>query len=726
MWGQREVSVALLPQHGITRLDAVDGVDEYLARGVDPQFTTADPSVVRRIRPGWWRIRWTLRQRDGWVLTPMIYFDYGRGFSEADAVMLNEPDAEGVSDTVVHVRARVRSLRMDPTVRDARFVSDAIHMTRLGRVEAARRMLEGVASHEYGSVEQAEALRKRLVPHLLVPLRMQGRTGLWNAYLHAGALRCRSYALWHRLYTPMVAHLRPRASALEPGGPAVAIVVDATGAGHDSLAAMLDSVQAQLWSRWTLHVGVPACLETSARALIDARASDDPRIVLHDADVPAWAQGVLMLVREPLLLHLAHDDVLAPHATCEFAHAAAAVPHAQVLYSDSDVLDAAGRRTDPRFKPAWNPVLFSEHDYIGTAWVARTQHLRARGMQDGLAAWLKIALDGLDLPAVMHVPKMLVHGTARSASLAGRARSSRQPVTDGPRVSVVIPTRDGLALLRTAVDGVRTGTAYANVDLVVVDNGSVEPETLEYLAALDAEPRCRVVRDDAPFNFSALVNLGVLSCGGEFICLLNNDIEVVDADWLGAMMAHAMQPGVGAVGAQLHYPDGTLQHGGILLGVGGVAGHAHHGAPCDTDGYMQRAVAAQELSAVTAACMVVRREAFEEVGGFDEGFPVAFNDVDFCLRLRQAGWRIVYTPHAQLCHHESVSRGKEDTTSKKARFDSEVQRMRERWLDVLLDDPAYNPNLSLDWSDFSPSFPPRGDLVGTHMPASWWQARPRR
>jgi len=246
---------------------------------------------------------------------------------------------------------------------------------------------------------------------------------------------------------------------------------------------------------------------------------------------------------------------------------------------------------------------------------------------------------------------------------------------------------------------------------VIVDNGSRDPRAVAYLAALATQPGIQVIRDDSPFNYSRLNNGAVAHCRGEVICLLNDDIEVVTPNWLEEMVSFAVKADVGAVGARLWYPDGTLQHGGVIIGAGGVAGHAHLRLPKGSPGYFGRAVLQQELSAVTGACLMVRRTVFAEVGGLDEQIAVAFNDIDFCLRLRAAGYRNIWTPFAELIHHESASRGPEDSPEKITRFQREVCFMHERWGDVLAGDPHYNLNLSMRVGDYSldrsPSRPPR-------------------
>ncbi|HTO99095.1 MAG TPA: glycosyltransferase, partial [Myxococcales bacterium] len=237
---------------------------------------------------------------------------------------------------------------------------------------------------------------------------------------------------------------------------------------------------------------------------------------------------------------------------------------------------------------------------------------------------------------------------------------------------------------------------------------SRSPETLDYLASLERRRVARVLRFDAPFNFSALNNFAAAQATGAVLGLLNNDIEALEEGWLEEMVSQAMRPDIGAVGARLLYPDRTVQHAGVVVGIGGVASHPHKRARSDDPGYAGRAQLVQDVSAVTAACLLVRSETFHRVGGFDEAFPVAFNDVDFCLRVRQLGLRNLWTPFATLIHHESKSRGSDEVSrGKRARFRSEYQLMRSRWGEALLNDPAYSPNLTLEADDFSFAWPPR-------------------
>jgi GT2 family glycosyltransferase len=275
-------------------------------------------------------------------------------------------------------------------------------------------------------------------------------------------------------------------------------------------------------------------------------------------------------------------------------------------------------------------------------------------------------------------------------------------------VTLIIPTRNRFDLLRRCVESVYRKTTYPNFELIIVDNQSDETATLNYLATLERERGVKILRYDAPFNFSAINNLAVRHARGEIIGLINNDLEVITPDWLNEMVSHAIRSEVGVVGAMLYYPDNTIQHAGTILGWGGVAGHAYKKRPRGYPGQASRAMLCQNLSAVTAACLVVRRQVFDEVGGLDESsLAVGFNDVDLCLRIMEKGYRNLWTPYAEMYHHESASRGYENTPERKSRFEKECEYMKQRWGKLLLNDPAYNPNLALDKATFSLAIPPR-------------------
>ena len=278
-----------------------------------------------------------------------------------------------------------------------------------------------------------------------------------------------------------------------------------------------------------------------------------------------------------------------------------------------------------------------------------------------------------------------------------------------PLVSIIVPTHNAAALVHVCIASIFARTLYQPIEILLVNNRSDDPAALALFADLAREDGVRVLDYDAPFNYSAINNLAAHQARGEVLCLLNNDIEVLDPGWLDELVSHALRPGIGAVGARLYYPDFRLQHAGVITGLGGVAGHAFKDFARGEPGTPQfRPHLVHNVSAVTAACLVIRRSLYFAAGGFDEDdLTVAFNDVDFCLKVEALGYRNLYTPFAELLHHESASRGRENTPEKIRRFQGEIAAIQRRWGSRLLEDPAYNPNLSLDSEDFALAYPPR-------------------
>jgi GT2 family glycosyltransferase len=443
------------------------------------------------------------------------------------------------------------------------------------------------------------------------------------------------------------------------------------------------------------------------------------------------------------------DWIPAPHALLLVAEAIAAFAPAQMIYGDDDCVDAHGQRHSPCMRCDWNQELLRSGLYVNGLVAVRSDALPSLGTLEAgtwRAAWWSLLLrlaERLQAHEVLHVPHVLGHRMSnagashepllasdaelavlqahldRSAPGAVAQRGAEGGVHVGypvpepmPWVSLIIPTRNGLQLLRQCVQSIVDKTDYAHYEIVIVDNGSDDDATLEYLQQLRGDARIRVHRDDRPFNFSALNNAAVRICRGTLVGLINNDIEVIHGGWLREMVGLALRPDVGAVGARLWFADGTLQHAGVVLGIGGIAAHVHRLLPRAQPGYHGRARLTQEFSAVTAACLVLRREVFDRLGGLDEvNLAVDYNDIDFCLRIRRAGLRVIWTPHAQLYHHESATRGRQRPAAQQQRYDREVAFMQTTWRPWLHNDPAYNPNLTLRGTQFELAERPRVDLV---------------
>lgn len=414
--------------------------------------------------------------------------------------------------------------------------------------------------------------------------------------------------------------------------------------------------------------------------------------VIGSGDTPDLASALARIDwdRRPWLMPVIAGDMIAPNAAVTY-RAVLAEQNAPVrlLYADDDVLDRRGRRTTPHFKPDWNSELFRHFDYLTGACIVQAGR---EDMPEGRPDWaetLVARMAGQETP--VHVRQMLHHRRKRIMPTLPAAPAILPD--DLPPVTVIVPTRNRMDLLRTCLEGV-AATRYRDVDVIVIDNDSDDPDTLAYLAALDPV-RYQVLRHHGPFNYAAMNNRAVEGAQGCLLCLLNNDIEVIEPDWLTTMATQALRDDVGAVGARLLYPDGRIQHAGVVIGVGNAAGHAHRFFHPDDKGYFHRHALPQFTSAVTAACLVVQRDRFLAVGGLDaQNFAVAFNDVDLCLRLNQRGWQSLYEPRATLIHHESVSRGLDQDPVGAARFSGEMAALQRLWRTDTLFDPFHHPELS--------------------------------
>lgn len=529
---------------------------------------------------------------------------------------------------------------------------------------------------------------------------------------------------------------RRRNVVTTPSGLTIAIFLTVHSSSFPWLEESIASVQAQWFPHWELWLCVAAVEASAISSFLKQSQKRDPRVRVAIApgstSVVESLNHALEQTTSEFIGLLGTHDTLAPHALAEVAHWQHR-QEADLFYSDEDELDARGRRSNPFFKPDWSPDLCLSSLYACRFGVYRRQLLlKVGGFRPEYAACLEYDLllrCAEHSRRIIHISQVLYHKrqspdalteektTAQSAlaemhdnaKLALREALQRRAevalVSDGPTlctfhvrrqlrgeplISIIIPTRDRLDLLGGCIDSIEKRTAYRNYELVIVDNGSREPHTLAYLSA----SRHRVLRDDGPFNFARLNNKAVAHAKGDYILLLNNDVEVIAEDWLAAMLEHAQREEVGAVGAQLLYADGTIQHAGVVLGLQGAAAHAHKYRLASAPGYFYFPHLIRNYSAVTAACLLTRKAVYEGVGGLDERLAVTFNDVDFCLRLQEKGYLVVYTPHAKLYHHESRSRWRQPPPLEEKRY------ILARWGSLIARDPYYNPHLTLKREDF--------------------------
>jgi glycosyltransferase involved in cell wall biosynthesis len=705
---------------------------------------------VGYLEGGWYYVTLDIHSGQQGQVAPVLYPDYGSGMEEHERIEIpSVAEKPGSYEALVRFPRTVHALRLDPMATTGEFTTGPMSFRRLSRPGAAWVMLVSILRRRRGKRAKL-AMMKWALARLL-----KGGIGRLGAALHDEYVglstfdSSNEYERWIRLYGCGGSRVPPMDTS---SGPLISVLMPVYNTPEKWLRRSIASVLSQDYGNWELCIADDASTQPHVRRILQELASAYPRVkvVLREKNghISATTNSALEQASGKYVALLDHDDELPPTTLSEVASALAAHPEWRMLYTDEDKIDELGRRYDPYFKPDWNYELFLSQNCFSHLGVFETKLVRdVGGFREGLEGsqdW-DLALRCCERVAaneIGHLPKVLYHWRAIPGSTAlavgeksYAVKAGERAVTEhlarvgararvlttewghyrlqydlpqpAPKVSLVIPTRDRVHLLKVCIDSILERTTYPDFEIIVVDNQSGERETLEYLAEVGRDPRVRVLHYDAPFNYSAINNYAVREARGSIIGLINNDVEVITPQWLDEMVGHAARPDVGAVGAMLYYPNDTIQHAGVIVGLHGVAGHAYSAKPRGYPGQMNRARLTQSLTAVTAACLVVRKEIYDAVGGLDEQIFVAFNDVDFCLRVRSAGYRNVWTPFAELYHYESASRGLEDTPEKMERFMREVRFMTDRWGSALREDPAYNPNLTLEGEPFGLAFPPR-------------------
>ena len=535
------------------------------------------------------------------------------------------------------------------------------------------------------------------------------------------------------------------AAAVLPRTPLISVVMPVHETPERYLRAALDSVVAQLYPHWELCIADDASTRPHVRAVLEEYRAADARVKVvfreHNGHISAASNSALALAGGEFVALLDHDDVLAPDALFAVALLLNRKPDTDFVYSDEDKIDDLDRRSEPYFKPEWSPDSFLARMYTGHLAVFRRALVAEAG---GFRAGFEGSQD-YDLvlrvtertQRIEHIPRILYHWRIHPESTAATGESKRYAFEAGRKaieealvrrgepgrveelpeagsyvvrytirepgkITVVVPTRDHGEDVDRCLVSIFARASYPDFEVVIVDNGSTQRASLAAFERWAAtEKRVRILRHAVPFNFAEINNYAAAQTTGRYLLFLNNDTEVVSDDWMEAMVEQAQRPSIGAVGAKLLFPDGTVQHAGVVTGIGGVAGHSHKYAEASTGGYFNVLRTANNYSAVTGACLMVRRDVFERASGFDERLAIAFNDVDFCLRLRALGLYNVYLAHVVLYHYESKSRGADDEGTKRTRFHAERDRMRQRWGVALACDPHYSPHLTLTAEDFA-------------------------
>jgi glycosyltransferase involved in cell wall biosynthesis len=527
--------------------------------------------------------------------------------------------------------------------------------------------------------------------------------------------------------------------------PLISIVMPTYNTPLQWLKEAIESVLNQNYKNWELCIADDASNSKEVLILLKKYQEKYSNIKviyrLNNGNISEASNTALALARGEFITFLDHDDRLPFNALVEVVSVLNHYPHVKLIYSDEDKIDEENIRFDPHFKSDWNPDMFFSQNYLSHLTVIKKEiidksekfRIGYEGAQDYDLFLQCIKLIKED--EIYHISKILYHWRAIDGSTA-KGSSEKEYTSDAglkalkdyfknnvnsgvekgllpntyrvnykiiknPLVSIIIPTKDNLKLLSTCVDSILDKTEYTNYEIIIIDNQTSDEETLLYLNELSYHPKIKILQYNKAFNYAAINNYAVHHASGEYLAFLNNDIEVITKNWLNNMLEHAQREEIGIVGAKLYYEDNSIQHGGVILGIGGIAGHAHKYFNKDEHGYFSRLKIIQNYSALTAATIVMKKSIFEEVNGFEEKLAVAFNDIDLSLKVLEKGYRNLWTPYAELIHYESKSRGHENTVEKKARFDKEILFMKEKWGVKLLDDRCYNKNLTLEHEDFS-------------------------
>jgi len=745
----RKVTPRLVAHSQLVQIDA----DSWRSLGDDPAFFLRSPLL--KVLTGWISIK--VKMNAAIPLEPKVYLDYGDGFSETRTVTLYQSGVDLYEAELVLPRA-IRAMRFDPAENACEFSVENVTITAHSDLLHILHQFYYIAGHD----RDAGRERLRIVKKSYARYRRHGLNGMLerldNEYKRAhpyGVQRATSqhiaYMNWIRRNEEEVHE--PLSPLEYPYRPLISVIMPTYNSSPEFLKKAIDSVIGQSYDNWELCIADDASSNTQTLHLLNEYRDRHENVFVyfrsHNGHISKATNTALALARGEYVAFLDHDDMLAPHALKEVVRVLNSNPGLKLVYSDEDKIDEKDNRMEPNFKPGWNPEMFFSQNYISHLSVLKKEVVdKIGGLREGYEGaqdydLLLRALREIGEGEIAHIEKVLYHWRAAEGSTAlcpeqkeytteAGVKALRdffqesERITDvergllpntykvsyplpeeQPLVSLLIPTRDGYDILHKCVESILEKTRYENYEIIILDNQTTDPATLAYFEHLKrGHENITVLAYDKPFNYAAINNFGVRHARGEIIGLINNDVEVISQEWLTEMVQYALIPEIGAVGAKLYYSNDTVQHAGVILGIGGVAGHSHKHFPKESHGYFSRLKIVQNLSAVTGACLLLRKELFEEVGGLDEEhLAVAFNDVDLCLKIRAKGYRNLWTPYAELYHHESISRGAEDSEEKQARFQSEVLFMKDKWGGMLENDIYYNPNLTNQHENFGLKIP---------------------
>ncbi len=663
---------------------------------------------------------------------PVLYIDPGSGFSDNFSIPLPVNNKSTYQECLLELPPHCKRLKLKISNKNIEFKLDDVIIRELNFFTAAWHLK---LNNKFGINEILHALFIRKMPGVRRP----------ESYRS-------TYQQWYQCYgklsnddkTAITRHIDTFTSS-----PIINIIIKLDKSAPSLIKTSLNSVVNQLYKNWELLILCDCEPDAHLTSVINyfERSNKNIKIIIDrsTSKISSNINHAIELMHDGYTIFLEPTDVLTSHALYLFALQTINKNDLKLIYSDHDQIDNYGILDNPAFKSDWNYDLFLGKNYIKYLSCYETSLLKtifAESDKDNFNIYDDLSLlfvEKISSNEIAHIPYVLLHHRNlendinynkdlevlhndnsltshlnRTDQNASAIKSEyghwikRNPPSPDPLISLIVLTRDRVALLSNCINGLLNHTDYNNIEIIIIDNGSQEESTLTYLESLESHSTIKIIRDDSEFNFSELNNIALNYATGDYIGLINNDISVIKPHWLTEMMGHLCREDVGIVGAKLLYEDNTIQHAGVTIGLGGVAGHSFRYSPQHYRGYDDRLILCHEVSCVTAACLLTKKSIYKEVSGLNAvNLRVAFNDVDYCLKVRQKGYKVIWTPFAELYHLESASRGSDLSRDNIHRWNSEYTYMRDNWDEVLDKDPFYNPNLTITDEDFSLAIPPR-------------------
>ena len=726
---------------------------EYTSTGKDPYFIVEFEEGS--LKAGWYWLSMDITVIKGVLLSPLLYFDYGHGFNEIDVWNLPTVD-NGKIACLINLSSDILQLRLDPTTTIGIFNIDGFSLKPAGTIKVFQ-----IGMSIYKKINKPDennlSFYAGLTGTFLTTGKLNLREKVREAIYYNKSYSCDQYKDWYKLYDT-ISSIQLKGIQQLSGHlayqPLFSIIMPVYNAPVIFLKKAIESLRNQAYKKWELCIADDKSTHDDVRKLLQEYQLKDKRIKIVfrkiNGHISNASNSALALATGDFIVLLDQDDELPAHCLFMVATALNKNKNLGIIYSDEDKIDEKGNRFDPYFKTDWNKELFYGQNMINHLGVYNHSLIKKiGGFREGYEGSQDYDLalrciEHLKPEQIYHIPHVLYHWRAIKGSTAISVSNKSYAVSAGlralqdhfkrtaqsaipmenvhnsirvkwplpkklPLVSIIIPTKDKVSVLSTCIKSLLQNTIYTNFEVLIIDNNSEESVTHDYYKKIQLENKhIKVFAFNSAFNFSAMNNFGVKHSKGEVLVLLNNDTEVINDDWLNEMVSHCLRSEVGAVGAKLYYPNGHIQHAGVFLFEDSPGVHIYLNREKNDPGYFNKLNLVQNYTAVTAACLAVKKSVFIKAGGLDEeNLKVAYNDVDFCLKLVTMGYKNVWTPFAQLKHYESLSRGSDMDEVNLPRFKKEQSHMLQKWDSLMKNDPFFNHNLGIDTRTMQLAFPPK-------------------